>query len=441
MQNVNVTIMHMHTAFIGNATHNFNFDNFRHPKLNTDEMHQGTRLGIDTWADTCCSGKHAYVESFIEGRSVTANGFSPSLGNLENLRIANVLYAYDMNDGNTILLENNNTIYMGHNMTDSLLNPIQCEDNDVHIDVRPQKFYPKITDEVQRITFDDGFSIPILYNGVLPYIPVRRPTSIEIHTITDRRQLTSTFDWNPQEFDELITPVTTNINFVTHDFINDDLNCQFLSTMLSFTPTLVSTSEDDYATVMAINFKKKKSITPEQLSKLWHIGIKTAERTLKATTYKIIRTTGLLTKRFRTDKAQLRYNQLGRTYGTFYTDYLKNNVKSVRGYIGGTIYTNKLGFKKFFPHSDETGASTASGLRNFIDMVGLPYAIHSDGHNNFIAGAFKKLLRKFGIPNTSTEPHSPWQNRAEYAIQELKQYARKIMIATDTPIRLWCYCY
>ena len=82
-------------------------------------MFNGTRLGIDSWADTSCSGKHAYVESFVEGQTINASGFTSSLGTMKNLPIADILlYVYDMNDGQTILLGNNNTIYLGKDMTD-----------------------------------------------------------------------------------------------------------------------------------------------------------------------------------------------------------------------------------------------------------------------------------------------------------------------------------
>ena len=124
-----------------------------------------------------------------------------------------------------------------------------------------------------------------------------------------------------------------------------------------------------------------------------------------------------------------------------YTDYLKVSVKSIRGYIGGTIYTNKLGFKKVFPAESEQGEETGRSLRNFIEMVGLPYSIHSDNHQNFKEGFFKRMVQKFGIYQTFTEPHSPWQNRAEPAIGEVKAYARRLMQLSDTLIRLWCFCY
>ena len=40
----------------------YDYDSFRHPVLTHDEKNNGARLGIDTWADTVCAGKHAYVE-------------------------------------------------------------------------------------------------------------------------------------------------------------------------------------------------------------------------------------------------------------------------------------------------------------------------------------------------------------------------------------------
>ena len=74
---------------------NNTFNNFKHPELSKEELRNGCKLGLDTWADTGCSGKHAYVEEFLIGKTVTAMGFSSSLRKLDNLPYANVLYAYD----------------------------------------------------------------------------------------------------------------------------------------------------------------------------------------------------------------------------------------------------------------------------------------------------------------------------------------------------------
>ena len=410
------------------------------------EWQFGTKLGIDTWADSSCAGKHAYVESFIEGKVVSAGGFSPSLGKLDNIPIANVLYACDLSDGTVILLENCHAIYLGESMQDSLLNPVQAEDSNVRIDTRPRRFYPN--EDCQRILFHDGTVIPIEYDGVLPYIAIRRPTNDEIQHCR-RLSITNQDDWNPHSYNGLVSLVTSNSE-IEHKacMISSDPISYLLSSYdihdnlydYSALPGVGSIGDDLY-NISQMKSTMKSKMQPHELSKMWNIGLSTAKRTLEATTHKCYRTTGLLSRRFKTDVAQLRFKQMSRQYGTFYCDYLKSNVKSVRGFIGGTVYTNKTGFKKFFPHADEKGKSTAAALRSFIDLVGLPAAIHTDGHNNFVEGEYKRMIRKYNIPFTHTEPNSPWQNRAEFAIGEIKKYARRIMQETQTPIRLWCFGY
>ena len=415
---------------IGKTTTKFNIDHFKHPQLTNDELLHGCRLGIDTWADTSCSGKHAYVESFVEGRTVNATGFTSSLGTMTNLPIANVLYAYDTHHGETIIIENYNTIYLGNEMTDSLLNPIQAEENDVRVDTRPKRFYTSDNHNCQSIKFQDGTIIPLEYDGVLPFIPIRRPSAIEIDTCT-RVSLTPEDDWDPSSYN-FISSVQNNEATYQHYNIPNELN---------LIEPIMQLHDNTYSSIQAISSNKQHTMTPEVLSQMWNIGLGTAIRTLKASTHKCIRTTGMLSRRYKTDKSQLRYKQLNKQFGTFYVDYLKVGSKSIRGFIGGTVYTNKLGFKMFFPCADEQSTTTASTMKTFIEMVGLPSSLHSDGHNNFTQGAFKKLLRRFGILQTINEPHSPWQNRAESAIGEIKKHSRRLMQRTNTPIRLWCFCY
>ena len=138
------------------------------------------------------------------------------------------------------------------------------------------------------------------------------------------------------------------------DAISSELMSTQLSTIFSMNIMIdYDEDSDKYCSVTALNSSRSDSISPEELSRRLCIGLKTAARTLKATSHQYIRTTGLLSKRFRTDKSQLRYKQLSKQYGTFYTDFLKVAVKFVRGYIGGVLYTNKIGFKKFFPCESE----------------------------------------------------------------------------------------
>ena len=141
------------------------------PMLSELEISHGCKMGFDTWADTSCAGKHAHVLEWIDGHTVTAEGFTEDLGKLENLPLANVAYAYDTKDGTTLILCLNNSIYLGEHINDCLANPIQCMEAGTMIDLCPRKFYPDI-DQAQTIVLPNGVIIPISHDGPLPYIPV-----------------------------------------------------------------------------------------------------------------------------------------------------------------------------------------------------------------------------------------------------------------------------
>ena len=89
---------------ISKAVTNSNAGTFRHQLLSDTEHVEGCKLGIDSWADTCCAGKHAFFQAFIEDKTVTATVFTSSLGSVSNILISDVVYAYDAPDGTVILL-------------------------------------------------------------------------------------------------------------------------------------------------------------------------------------------------------------------------------------------------------------------------------------------------------------------------------------------------
>ena len=123
-------------------------------------MKLGFRLGLYSWSDAGCSGKYSYFDEFFEVKSVNVTEFTSTLGYINNLPVSHVLYAFDKEDETVALIEHNNTIYMGGGMINSLANPIQCEDNDVRIDLHP-KFYCPNKNNAQSVTFSDGTSIVV----------------------------------------------------------------------------------------------------------------------------------------------------------------------------------------------------------------------------------------------------------------------------------------
>ena len=367
-------------------------------------MKSGCRLGLDYWSETGCSDKHAYVDEFVEGKSVNVTGSTSTLVSIDNIPISDVLYEFDKEDGTVVWLEHNNTIYKGDNMIDSLDNPIQCEDNYTRIDLHP-KVYNLNNNKNQSINFSDGTLIPINYNEVLPSISIHKPTNYEIENC-EKIALTSKPDWDPYGKGGSFYKVEAHLNdieavmesFEGTDNISSKISCLSIGAMIFDTPVLHQSKnttkdkrnyEDMYYTVGAVKAKSLPSLILERFIRIWDIELKNAIKTSDITTHQCIRSTGLLENWFKTDKYQLRYKQLSPKYGTFYVDYLKVGVKSERQFIGGIFYTNKLVSNKFFPLSNETSSETGHTLREFIELVDLPPTLHSDNHNNFKEGIFK----------------------------------------------------
>lgn len=93
------------------------------------------------------------------------------------------------------------------------------------------------------------------------------------------------------------------------------------------------------------------------------------------------------------------------------------------------IYPMKL--KSEMPHN----------LTAFIHDVGIPNTIHSDNAPELMLGKFCALCHDNGIATTYTEPYSPWQNRAEGRIRELKRHVHHKMKINEVPSHLWdCRC-
>ncbi len=102
------------------------------------------------------------------------------------------------------------------------------------------------------------------------------------------------------------------------------------------------------------------------------------------------------------------------------------------------IYANDLAFTKVYPM--KLKSNVPNTLSSFIHEVGIPHAIHSDNTPELEHGKFRQLRKDYRIMNTYTEPYSPWQNRAESGIRELKCQVHRKMVGRWVPQRLYGFC-
>jgi hypothetical protein len=176
-------------------------------------------------------------------------------------------------------------------------------------------------------------------------------------------------------------------------------------------------------------------LTPETLARKWGIGLDTAAKMLEVTTHK-----GMVRLIMPYDcKVRQRFNQLKflTVGGTWYTDTAFASVKSIRGMKCLQIWTNSLGFDHFHPL--EAKRDVHQSLTRFIQDVGIPNLVISDDSNAQVAGEFGRIVLLHHIKRMIMMPYSPWQNRAESSIRELKRATIRLMQKHNTLRRTWCY--
>jgi hypothetical protein len=104
----------------------------------------------------------------------------------------------------------------------------------------------------------------------------------------------------------------------------------------------------------------------------------------------------------------------------------------------GQIFVNDVGFMKLIPMKQKSEAGYA--LTEFIQDIGIPSSLHTDDAKELNLGTWKKVRLDHGIKQTQAEPYSPWQNRAEGSIRELKNHIRRLMSRYNAPRHLWDFC-
>jgi hypothetical protein len=134
---------------------------------------------------------------------------------------------------------------------------------------------------------------------------------------------------------------------------------------------------------------------------------------------------------------QLRYRQLGGPGGCSYSNTFFSTHKSVNKKSCCQIFVNNVGFYHITPMECESQASEA--LVEFIQHVGIPHHLHTDVAKTQTLGEWKRIVKQYHIKTSETEPYSPWQNRAESGIRELKQHTGLIMQHHQSPTALWGY--
>jgi hypothetical protein len=112
-------------------------------------------------------------------------------------------------------------------------------------------------------------------------------------------------------------------------------------------------------------------------------------------------------------------------------------LKSIRGFTCAQLFTDGKGFYCLYHMKKKGDAHHA--LSQFIHDVGIPKNCLVDGAKEEREGEWGQIMKHYHIQLRVMEPYSPWQNRAEAGVRELKKMAARVLRRSGMPIELWCY--
>ena len=92
---------------------------------------------------------------------------------------------------------------------------------------------------------------------------------------------------------------------------------------------------------------------------------------------------------------------------------------------------------KFYPLQKESDA--ISTLSDLFYETGVPRQLHCDNARVMKSQKWKAKVREAQSYQTTTEPHSPFQNRAEGVIKTFKRKILALMKKKKVPERFWDY--
>ena len=395
------------------------------------------RNELDTRADTICAGSN-FVCLSTTGLTCNVYGFHQSFHAIPEVPVATVATAWDDPlSGLTYILIVHQALYFGPEMDHSLINPNQIRVAGYSVCDDPFDRHRTLGIELT------DFIVPFYTDGNTIFFTSRSPTLDELENCP-AFHLTDDTDWDPSTVD-LTDPhpkegavSIQSVQTLRHE--TDRILSQ-ISPVLSeveFSRTLTTSSYTTLRVEKAETQTRHSKFSPEQLAKIWNIGIGRAKDTLAATTQRGIRyAIHPIHRRYRVDHLTHLGLNSRRLQRQFYVDHLEARVKSLSQNTGAFVYTGG-GFTVVYPVSSTSKAGET--LAEFARDVGIPSDLRADLASYFVGREthFVKEAKRLRIKLTYAEKGRHEQNyAAELEIRELKRGWNRKMVEKNIPSRLW----
>ena len=301
---------------------------------------------------------------------IRVSGYEKSDGHKE-FRLVDAALVYDCPySGETKMLIVNQAVLIP-TLHHNLLCPMQLRMNDVHVDETP-KFLARDPNELTHAVAVRGnhrdsevLTIYLSLKGVTSYFPTRKPTQAEYEAAEDEFHLTyQSPQWDPADpyYCRQEDSMLDHQGFVRERPVRPSRSVHGICTLEPMTschdddvvPPLshvlsshVMDAKSAHASALSTD-SRSAAVSPALLSQRWGIGLAQATRTIKKTTQRGTRSVlhPTLSRRFRTNDRQLRYNRLPID---LYSDTLKAKTKSRRGNLYAQVFCARNGWKRAYP--------------------------------------------------------------------------------------------
>ena len=417
----------------------------------------------DTNADTCCLGRN-FVVLNPTFRTADVYAYDTSIKPIENVPIVSGATAYDDPvTGITYILVFHESLYYGDKLDHTLINPNQVRSYGI-----PFWDNPYDTTRALSIDVNNNLHIPLRTIGTKVAFVTRVPTTEELEN-SDHIHMTSAQPWNPAEVqmiqamhqDKIGTPPwkrqisTVDVSIDQFEYVDGTSDDAYLD---SIDPSLVRLGErlrrkndrvnaqvettfdqtDTPGRRTFVSDERHAKVTAEMIAEKFGISIPRAQRTLRVTTQRGVRSAILpISRRYRAD----RMFSVRRLNGKFATDTAYGKVKSLRGNVGSQLFSHKCGFKACYPLQKIDGNNVGDALTQFISDYGVPERLTFDGASVQTGPKtrFMDAIRRYEIRYHISGPRRPNENPAEQGIHELKKRWYRLMLKKKVPPRLWDY--
>ena len=406
------------------------------------------RTETDNHADTCCVSEDAALIIEDYDVPVTVTGYAKGIGD-RTVSTVTAVVAYDGYDGKTYYLHIHNALLIDK-LHANLLCPMQLRDRGLRINDEPKHMVPTPSEFHNAIYIPgnndhDELVIPLSLNGVFGYFPTRKPTRDEYDASDPAMhiELTSRWPiWDPS--DDRFSKAEASMLDVYGKLRNipkrPDAD-RMIASINRMEGDVIPSDDlalalDYHRNVSAVQTKSKRPyVDAATLAKRWNIGIETAKRTIDATEQRAVRllTGDRITRRFSTNDRKLRYRRLS---CAMYTDTMFAKKKSwFRQNTCAQVYCTEFNWGRVYPMQKKSLTHTT--LKRLYQEVGVPHTMIVDNSKEQIHGDFKKLLSEAGTRLSRIERISPWMQRAEGYIREVKRAALRNQQRSGSPEALW----